>query len=125
MLSVTTVVFVVVIVWAVMAVARGRRQADAEPARRASGPRVKAPRRSMTTAVSAAVGATVVILLGLLVASVWTNRAVASLGASSAVTIKLTGHQWWWEAEYQERHADRHSSRPRTRFTFRSAGRWC
>jgi cytochrome c oxidase subunit 2 len=57
--------------------------------------------RAMLTAVAAAVGGTVVILLGLLVASVFANRAVASLGASSAVTIKLIGHQWWWEAEYE------------------------
>jgi cytochrome c oxidase subunit 2 len=55
----------------------------------------------MHTVVAAATGATVFILLVLLVASVWTNRAVASLGASSAVTINLTGHQWWWEAEYE------------------------
>jgi cytochrome c oxidase subunit 2 len=102
MLSVTTVVYVVVIIWAVMAVARGRRQADAEPGKARVRPSLEGTSdRSMTTAVSAAVGATVVILLGLLVASVWTNRAVASLGASSAVTIKLTGHQWWWEAEYE------------------------
>ncbi len=46
-------------------------------------------------------------LLGLLVASVWTGRAVASLGAESAVTINLTGHQWWWEAEYEDATAER------------------
>jgi cytochrome c oxidase subunit 2 len=48
------------------------------------------------------VAITVVTLLGLLVASVQTGRAVASLHASSAVTIAVTGHQWWWELEYED-----------------------
>jgi cytochrome c oxidase subunit 2 len=44
----------------------------------------------------------VVILFGLLVASVWAGRAVTSLHASSAVTINVIGHQWWWEIEYED-----------------------
>jgi cytochrome c oxidase subunit 2 len=102
MFWVTTVVYIAVIAWAVVAFVRGRRHADTMPAR--SGLRVAVEHesdRAMLTAVAAAVGGTVVILLGLLVASVFANRAVASLGASSAVTIKLIGHQWWWEAEYE------------------------
>ena len=79
--------------------------ADAGAARAAADRRPSD--RAMHTVVAAATVATVFILLVLLVASVWTNRAVASLGASSAVTINLTGHQWWWEAEYRERHAVR------------------
>ena len=38
----------------------------------------------------------------LLIASVWTGRAIASLRASSAVTIEITGHQWWWEIAYED-----------------------
>jgi cytochrome c oxidase subunit 2 len=60
--------------------------------------------------VTIALGVTVLTLFVLLVASVWTGRAVASLGAQSAVTIELTGHQWWWEAEYED-------SLPSQRFT--------
>jgi cytochrome c oxidase subunit 2 len=56
----------------------------------------------LTAAVSAAVTLTIGILLVLLVASVWTGRATASLGASSAVSISITGHQWWWEVEYED-----------------------
>jgi cytochrome c oxidase subunit 2 len=41
-------------------------------------------------------------LIALLVASVWTGRTVASLHASSAVTIAITGHQWWWEVQYED-----------------------
>src|SRR5205085_8661272 len=40
--------------------------------------------------------------LTFLVASVWTGRRVAALHASSAVTIAITGHQWWWEIEYED-----------------------
>jgi cytochrome c oxidase subunit 2 len=56
----------------------------------------------LNVGVSVGVGATVLTLFVLLVASVWTGRAVASLGAASAVTINLTGYQWWWDAEYED-----------------------
>ena len=102
MFWVTAAVYVAVIIWAVLAVQRGRRHARSEPDEARLRPaHERLSDLSMTVVVSVAVGATVVILVGLLVASVWTNRAVASLGASSAVTIKITGHQWWWEAEYE------------------------
>lgn len=56
----------------------------------------------LSRAVGVAVGLTVAVLIGLLAASVWTGRRLASLHASSAVTIEITGHQWWWEIEYEE-----------------------
>jgi cytochrome c oxidase subunit 2 len=84
-------VFVVVMVFLTLAVIRGVR------------PKPEATTdRALTMAVAAAVVATVVILFGLLVASIVTDRAVASLGASSAVTIDVKGHQWWWEVEYED-----------------------
>jgi cytochrome c oxidase subunit 2 len=57
---------------------------------------------ALKVGVTIGVAVTVLTLFVLLVASVWTGRAVASLGAESAVTINLTGHQWWWEAEYED-----------------------
>jgi len=102
MFWVCALVYVVVIVWAVLALRRGRWHAESQPATARLRPALEAlSDQSMTVVVAVATAATVVTLLGLLIASVWTNRAVASLGASSAVTIKLTGHQWWWEAEYE------------------------
>jgi cytochrome c oxidase subunit II len=56
---------------------------------------------TLNVGVTIGVAVTVLTLFVLLVASIWTGRAVASLGAESAVTINLTGHQWWWEAEYE------------------------
>jgi cytochrome c oxidase subunit 2 len=49
-----------------------------------------------------AVGLTAVTLIALLVASVWTGRTVASVQASSAISIAITGHQWWWEVQYED-----------------------
>jgi cytochrome c oxidase subunit 2 len=67
-----------------------------------AGPIPPGTRLRMSRAVAAAVGATVLTLFVLLFASVSTSRAIASLRASRAVTIKVTGHQWWWEVEYDD-----------------------
>jgi cytochrome c oxidase subunit II len=56
----------------------------------------------MGCVVAGAVFVTVVILFVLLVSSISTGRAIASLGSPGAVTISLTGHQWWWEVEYED-----------------------
>jgi len=55
---------------------------------------------SLTRWVIGGAGATVVILFVWLVASVWVGRAVASPQMSDAVTINITGRQWWWQFEY-------------------------
>ena len=87
MLWTCAVVFIAVLAALAVALVRGtRNRADHAP----SFPRDIALSRSVGVAVSA----TVAILIGLLVASVWTGRRVASLHASSAVTIAITGHQW-------------------------------
>jgi cytochrome c oxidase subunit 2 len=58
--------------------------------------------KPLAAAVSFGVALTVVILFGLLGATMWTHRAVLALGAESAVTVNVTGHQFWWEFEYDE-----------------------
>jgi cytochrome c oxidase subunit II len=50
--------------------------------------------------VSASTAVTVAVLLVILVASVLTGRGLASLATPDGLTIELTGHQWWWEAQY-------------------------
>ena len=84
--AITTAVFIAVI--AVLAVAVARRSA------RESSDVV------MTRWVVAASGATVLILFVWLVASVSVGRATAAPRMSDAVTINITGRQWWWQAEY-------------------------
>ena len=94
MLWVSTAVFAIVLAFVAVALVRGVRRT-----RTGAAP---PPERILTRGVAAAVALTVVILFGLLVASVWTGRTVASLHASSAVTLIITGHQWWWEVEYED-----------------------
>lgn len=75
--------------------------------RRGRGPEVPGPipeesRRRITRVVAGAVGVTVIVLFVLLFASVGTGRALGSLSQPQALTIKLTGLQWWWRVEYQD-----------------------
>ena len=50
--------------------------------------------------VGMGVGLTVVILFVWLVASVRAGRAMSTPQMDRAVTINLTGRQWWWQVEY-------------------------
>jgi len=99
MLVTVSAVFTIVVLSIAAAVARG-----AIRTRRQSSPRAaETPSESaLTTAVTGAAAVTVVILFVLLVFSIYTDRAVASVGAPSAVSIAVTGHQWWWEIEYED-----------------------
>jgi cytochrome c oxidase subunit 2 len=56
--------------------------------------------RRLDRAVGVGVALTVVILMGLFGASVATSHGIASFGAQAPVTIEVTGHQWWWQIEY-------------------------
>ena len=93
MFWVTTAVFLIVFALALVAVWRGGR-AQAAVDDHADKP--------LAAAVSFGVALTVVIMFGLLGATMWTHRAVLALGAESAVTVNVTGHQFWWEFEYDE-----------------------
>jgi cytochrome c oxidase subunit 2 len=54
----------------------------------------------LSRAVTIATGVTVLILFASFVHSLTTGRAIASLPAKSALTIHVTGVQWWWDVEY-------------------------
>lgn len=101
MLWVTTIVYVVTLGFVLLSFARGLRRKNASPA-------VETHETTLARAVSAAVGITVVILIGLLVASVMTGRATAERHDRDAVSIQVIGHQWWWEIEYEDSVASRH-----------------
>jgi cytochrome c oxidase subunit 2 len=98
MFWVCSAVFVLVMVAAGIAVTRRPGESGLP------GPFSPGERRRRNRVVAGAVGLTIVILFVLLFHSIATGRAVASLGAdtSKAVVIKITGHQWWWEVEYQD-----------------------
>jgi cytochrome c oxidase subunit 2 len=95
MLWVSAAVFIAVLVSVAVALARGtRRRSHVDPA--------PSSETALSTSVGAAVGLTTAILITLLIASMWTGRTVGSLHASSAVTVAVIGHQWWWEIQYED-----------------------
>jgi cytochrome c oxidase subunit 2 len=82
---------------AVQAIRRRRREGDGDPLAGDPG-----RDRRQTRAVAAAGAATVVVLLGLLVASIESGSALAALeDDADALHIRITGRQWWWQVEYE------------------------
>jgi cytochrome c oxidase subunit 2 len=67
---------------------------------RAEGPRPNpGAERRLMTAVTAAVGLTVIIISGLTIASFTTTRALSE-AQPDELTIKINGQQWWWQVTY-------------------------
>lgn len=103
---VTTAVFLIVIVFLFLAIYKGRLRKEtrlATPEVEEKPGHAPDPHREqrMTRAVMGAVVITVITLVVLTVASFWTGRALSSeLPIENAVTIEVTGHQWWWEVRY-------------------------
>jgi cytochrome c oxidase subunit 2 len=50
--------------------------------------------------VATAVTASILLLLVLMVASFFTDRALARLPLKDAINIEVTAHQWWWTVKY-------------------------
>jgi cytochrome c oxidase subunit 2 len=98
MLAACAVVFVAVMIalaWAVLRAPRGDFGAanvhpDARSERRAG------------RSVAVAVALSAVSLLGLLVASIATDHAIASLPVHDALNVRVTARQWWWDVTYDD-----------------------
>jgi cytochrome c oxidase subunit 2 len=97
MLATCAVVFVAVFAAFVVAVWRAPRATEtSEPqTTRSIGDE---PRARCAVTIGAIVS--IVGLLGLLVASVATDRALAGLPLKDGLVIQVTGQQWWWQATY-------------------------
>jgi cytochrome c oxidase subunit 2 len=88
------VVFVLVVaalLWAAL-----RRRASEPP-----GPE-PATERGLTLAVALATGLTVLILFGFLAYDIAVGRQLTRNPGNSALQIRVTGHQWWWEVQYRD-----------------------
>jgi cytochrome c oxidase subunit 2 len=96
MFWVCTAVFLLVVAATLGAVLRRGQGSDAP------GPIPPESRRKMTRVVAGVLGVTVVTLFVLLIASVSTGRALGSLSSPEALTVEVTGYQWWWKVEYQD-----------------------
>jgi cytochrome c oxidase subunit 2 len=101
-LDVVALVFVLVLIALGFAVGKKR----TEPSTQQESRSERTKRRVVTWATVA----TVVALVGLLVASVATSRAMASLPSANPVRVQVVAHKWWWEFRYPV-------SGPATRFS--------
>jgi cytochrome c oxidase subunit II len=81
--------------------AQRRRPAATAPSELILEPAVRTE-RTASWFVGTAVGATVVLLFILLIADFAHGRQLRTPTTSDALTIKITGHQWWWQIEYQD-----------------------
>jgi cytochrome c oxidase subunit II len=89
-----TAVFLLVIGFLFYALWRGSRRTE-----NAAGP---AAERQLGLWVGGAVAVTTVILFGLLVYNFRTGSALAAFAEPDALTVRVTGQQWWWEVEYED-----------------------
>ena len=85
---ISIIVYVLVVLFLFAALLRQRKQQPTEASMR----------RTVTTATAA----TVITLFIILVASVRTGNALASVPALNAMNIEVKGHQWWWEINYPD-----------------------
>jgi cytochrome c oxidase subunit 2 len=93
MLWVCTGIFVLVVGFLLYAVFHPRQQNQTTTA-----PETE---RRTATVVVASVVMTGLVLFVFLVADFWTDRALAALSTSQPLKIRVTGHQWWWDVQYQ------------------------
>jgi cytochrome c oxidase subunit 2 len=89
-LGVTAVIYVLVMIALLLAIVHKRRMEPDEPERQ----------RSALKAVSIATGISVIILFSLLISSIFTTRGIANEQTPGQTQMILTGHQWWWQIEY-------------------------
>lgn len=101
--GVCVVVFGLVVAWLAVVVARGRKETAANVANVAPVPSDSPGTGAMTRLVIGAVVATIVTLFALLVADFSVGRALQPPRTGDALTIKVTGRQWWWQIEYLDR----------------------
>jgi cytochrome c oxidase subunit 2 len=93
---VTGSVYVIVMAVVLIAFVRRRKGTDGKTQTDASDSRAK-------TTIKGALVVTAVILFGLLFMSFRTGKAINALSEKTPeLAIKITGHQWWWEVEYQD-----------------------
>jgi cytochrome c oxidase subunit II len=100
MLAVCTLVYVAVGIGVLLSLRNrlGRADATTPPDVALLTTREQGPARVVT----AAVAVSIVLLLALFVASVVTQRALASMPLTEALNIEVTGNQFWWEVRYQD-----------------------
>lgn len=95
-IGVCAVVYLAVLTVLAGAIVRGRRAAAPDVA--------PDTHRRYTRVVATALGATVLVLFGFLALDLATHQRLDRIGRAETrpLTIEVTGHQWWWEATYDD-----------------------
>jgi len=96
MFAVYTAVFVITMGFAIWAFLRGRRRVE---------PLVDAATQSkLRRNVSIAVGISALILVGFMVTDFALGRGIDTFTAlpKNTLTVRVVGHQWWWEFNYED-----------------------
>jgi cytochrome c oxidase subunit 2 len=101
LLGLLTVIFVIVLVFALLTLTRRHRGFAQEPLESTHMPSADTEKR-LTRVVGSAIIVTAAIVFGLIVASVSTGNAISGLRASksNAIAIEIIGNQWWWYVRY-------------------------
>jgi cytochrome c oxidase subunit II len=101
MFWVMSIIFAIVVLMALVAAWKKRQPLTPELA-------VLSPEseRRKSQIVMVSVALTVLILFVFLFASVRTGRDVLAIEQKEHVSIKVIGHQWWWEVQYENPQAD-------------------
>jgi cytochrome c oxidase subunit II len=97
MFWVTAAIFVLVVGAVALAVRRGRSTVEARPAE-----------STLFRSVAIATATSLVVLVGLLFASVIIGRAIGSHPGGQPLMVKVTGYQWWWSIEYLDTAPSQH-----------------
>jgi cytochrome c oxidase subunit 2 len=107
MLYTLTAVFLLVMAVLVVAAFRPRGAYRGETAHAPDTKPDTGRERRMSRVVIGSVAVTVIILFVLLVSSFLTGRSLNSIAAASesALTVKVTGYQWWWKVQYDNQTA--------------------
>ena len=102
-----TAVFVITLAFTLWTLTRRHRGIEQEPLEVSHAPSAGTEHR-LTRGTAIATALTVLILFGLLVASVSTGKALVELGnRENAIAIEIQGNQWWWYARYLNQDASK------------------
>jgi cytochrome c oxidase subunit 2 len=99
---VTLAIFALVAIFLFIAILRNIRRVPDDPQASIVPEPPQANESRATKVVSALVVLTVIILFALLIGDFFTGNAIYATPDPNALAIKITGHQWWWEVEYED-----------------------
>jgi cytochrome c oxidase subunit 2 len=95
-----TAIFVIVIALTAWALTRRHRGIEQEPLERVHIPSRETEQKLFRT-VAGGIAASLLIIFGMIVASVVTGKAIAELpNQKNGMVVEVTGNQWWWYVRY-------------------------